>query len=219
MRGPGYSPGVRQHRAFLGGRVCPGDPRTNQRLHEPMPQGALGCPAFSTHPQSHSSTYLLKKHLFKKAAQRHRSQGLRPKTADPLLCPGPSGVATGTRPLPSGDRSGGCDAPRTAPRRTSWLVPARRWVYWAPEAEPQPGQGPGCPPSTWARGAQDVFGAGKFSKKKHNKANKSLCAESRPSCPTLRDLTVYSPPGSSVHGTVQARILEWHAMPSSRGSS
>ena len=28
-----------------------------------------------------------------------------------------------------------------------------------------------------------------------------------------------SPPGSSVHGIVQARILEWIAMPSSRGSS
>ena len=29
----------------------------------------------------------------------------------------------------------------------------------------------------------------------------------------------YSPPGSSVHGISQARILEWVAMPSSRGSS
>ena len=28
-----------------------------------------------------------------------------------------------------------------------------------------------------------------------------------------------SPPGSSVHGIVRARILEWGAMPSSRGSS
>ena len=28
-----------------------------------------------------------------------------------------------------------------------------------------------------------------------------------------------SPPGSSVHGTLQARTLEWVAMPSSRGSS
>ena len=28
-----------------------------------------------------------------------------------------------------------------------------------------------------------------------------------------------SPPGSSVHGMLQARILEWVAMPSSRGSS
>ena len=29
----------------------------------------------------------------------------------------------------------------------------------------------------------------------------------------------YSPPGSSVHGILQARILEWAVMPSSRGSS
>ena len=29
----------------------------------------------------------------------------------------------------------------------------------------------------------------------------------------------YSPPGSSVHGILQARILEWVAMPFSRGSS
>ena len=28
-----------------------------------------------------------------------------------------------------------------------------------------------------------------------------------------------SPPGSSVHGTLQATVLEWVAMPSSRGSS
>ena len=35
-------------------------------------------------------------------------------------------------------------------------------------------------------------------------------------CPTLWDC---GPPGSSVHGILQARILEWVAMPSSRGSS
>jgi len=29
----------------------------------------------------------------------------------------------------------------------------------------------------------------------------------------------YSPPGSFVHGFFQARILEWVAMPSFRGSS
>ena len=29
----------------------------------------------------------------------------------------------------------------------------------------------------------------------------------------------YSLPGSSVHGIIQARILEWVAMPSSKGSS
>ena len=41
-------------------------------------------------------------------------------------------------------------------------------------------------------------------------------AQSRP---TLCDPTDCGPPGSSVHGTLQARILEWVAMLSSRGSS
>ena len=35
-------------------------------------------------------------------------------------------------------------------------------------------------------------------------------------CPTLCDLMDYSPPGSSVHRILQARILEWVATPSSR---
>ena len=39
------------------------------------------------------------------------------------------------------------------------------------------------------------------------------------SCPTLCDPMDCSPPGSSVHGLLQARTLEWVAMPSSRGSS
>ena len=38
-------------------------------------------------------------------------------------------------------------------------------------------------------------------------------------CPTLCDPVDYSTPGSSVHGILQARILEWVAMPSSRRSS
>ena len=46
-----------------------------------------------------------------------------------------------------------------------------------------------------------------------------VCAKSFQSCPTVYDATDYSPPGSSVHGILQARILEWVAMPSSRGSS
>ena len=39
------------------------------------------------------------------------------------------------------------------------------------------------------------------------------------SCVWLCKLMDCSPPGSSVHGILQARILEWVAMPSSRGSS
>ena len=39
------------------------------------------------------------------------------------------------------------------------------------------------------------------------------------SCLALCDPMDCNPPGSSVHGILQARILEWVAMPSSRGSS
>ena len=36
-------------------------------------------------------------------------------------------------------------------------------------------------------------------------------------CPTLCNPMNYSLPGSSVHGIVQVRILEWVAIPFSRG--
>ena len=38
-------------------------------------------------------------------------------------------------------------------------------------------------------------------------------------CPTLCNPIDCNPPGSSVHGILQASILEWVSMPSSRGSS
>ena len=41
-------------------------------------------------------------------------------------------------------------------------------------------------------------------------------AQSFQSCPTLCDPMDCSPPGSSVHGILQARILEWVATPFSR---
>ena len=46
-----------------------------------------------------------------------------------------------------------------------------------------------------------------------------MCAKSLQSCPTLCDPMDYSPPGISVRGILQARIMEWVAIPSSRGSS
>ena len=46
-----------------------------------------------------------------------------------------------------------------------------------------------------------------------------MCSKSLQLCPTLWDTMDCSPPGSSVHGILQARILEWVAVPSSRGSS
>ena len=44
-------------------------------------------------------------------------------------------------------------------------------------------------------------------------------ARSLQSCLTLCDPMECIPPGSSVHGILQARILEWVAMPSSKESS
>ena len=48
--------------------------------------------------------------------------------------------------------------------------------------------------------------------------NVGVHAQLLPSCPTLCDPMVCSPPGSSIHGISQARTLQWVAMPSSRGS-
>ena len=44
-------------------------------------------------------------------------------------------------------------------------------------------------------------------------------AKSLQSCPTLCNAMDYNPPGSSVHGIIQARILKWVAISCPRGSS
>ena len=46
-----------------------------------------------------------------------------------------------------------------------------------------------------------------------------VCAKLLQSCWTLCDPLDWSPSGSSVHGILQERILEWVAIPFSRGSS
>ena len=46
----------------------------------------------------------------------------------------------------------------------------------------------------------------------------AVCSVTQP-CLTLWDPTDYSPPGSSVHGNIQARTLEWVAISFSKGSS
>ena len=45
-----------------------------------------------------------------------------------------------------------------------------------------------------------------------------MCVLVAQSCPTLCNPMDCSPPGSSVHGILQARILEWAAISFSRGS-
>ena len=63
---------------------------------------------------------------------------------------------------------------------------------------------------TWSRGELCI--------KRHSKSSPVLCRSLQP-CPTLCDSMDCSWSGSSVFGILQARILEWVAMPSSRGSS
>ena len=46
-----------------------------------------------------------------------------------------------------------------------------------------------------------------------------VCALVAQSCPTLCESMDHSPPASSVHGILQARILEWLAISFPRGSS
>ena len=46
-----------------------------------------------------------------------------------------------------------------------------------------------------------------------------VCAKLLQGCPTLCNPMNHDPPGSSLYGLLQARILEWVVMASSRGSS
>ena len=66
---------------------------------------------------------------------------------------------------------------------------------------------------------KNFFGKKNVKKERHLCSHACLCTQSLQSCPTLFDPMDYNPPCSSVHGILQARILEWVAMPSSRGSS
>ena len=49
-----------------------------------------------------------------------------------------------------------------------------------------------------------------------NNVYAATAAKSLQSCPTLCDSIDGSPPGSSVHGIFQARVLEWGAIAFSR---
>ena len=60
----------------------------------------------------------------------------------------------------------------------------------------------------------------RFQRKKiYTRIDTRAAAELLQSCLTLCDLMNCRPPGSFVHGILQARTLEWVAVPSSRGSS
>ena len=59
----------------------------------------------------------------------------------------------------------------------------------------------------------------KYKVRHYTRITGCMRARSLQSCPTLCDPMDCSLTGSSVHGILQARTLEWDTMPSSRGSS
>ena len=98
-----------------------------------------------------------------------------------------------------------------SPRILKWVAyPFSRWSSW---------------PRNWTR--LSYIAGGFFTSWATREAHYTyysshqvcVCAKSLQSCLTLSDPMDCSQPGSSVHGILQARILEWVAMASSRGSS
>ena len=100
-----------------------------------------------------------------------------------------------------------------------------KWVTLKKETQAlQPGVNPAAPSSGWPRRhtvpprlGHHLWRAG--SPPGVSQGGCCCLPFSIHSCPALCDPMDSSPPGSSVHGISQARILEWVAMPSSRGSS
>ena len=112
-----------------------------------------------------------------------------------------------------------------------WVQKIPWWMEWHPTLvflpEEFQGQGSlvGCSP--WGSKESDMTEA---TQQQHIKVSIFVLvitmllyfcvgAKSLHLCLTLCDPMDHSPPGSSVHGILQARILEWVAMPFSRGSS
>ena len=111
----------------------------------------------------------------------------------------------------------------------------KTWV-WSWCQEDSPGRGNGnplqwsCQENPMDRAARQavVHGVAKESDATEQLNNNKIyspshsmlcCTQSLQPHPTLCSPMDRSPPGSSVHGVLQARILEWVAMLSSRGSS
>ena len=95
--------------------------------------------------------------------------------------------------------------PTPSPGVCSNSCPLSRWCHPTNPVVPHRGHEPSCASDgTWT----------------HSELCNSLCmCEVAQSCPTLCDPVDCSLPGSSLHGILQARILEWVAMSFSRASS
>ena len=73
--------------------------------------------------------------------------------------------------------------------------------------------------SLWVRGSTCEFGGWREANSLFHPSSHAVIVLVIRSCPTLCDPMGCSPSGSSLHGILQARILEWVACPFLRGSS
>ena len=73
--------------------------------------------------------------------------------------------------------------------------------------------------SLWWTGRPGVLRLMRSQRVGHDSDWTGWCSELLQSCQLFVDPMVCSPPASSVHGILQAGLLEWVAMPSSRGWS
>ena len=93
----------------------------------------------------------------------------------------------------------------------------RNWISTLQECMPRPIY-------SWSQQAENSGALARFPGQTQH-ATQPTCvracvhAKSLQSCPTLCDPMDHHLSGSSAHGILQARTLEWVAMPSSRGSS
>ena len=109
---------------------------------------------------------------------------------------------------------------------SQWYLVQRGWVNGSqPRRFPTPACRPPHPRDSWQCLEALTGGAGFATSVRGQRPEIRLnilqCSEgggvSAQACPTLCDPMDCSPPGSSVHGISQARILEWIAICSSRG--
>ena len=89
-----------------------------------------------------------------------------------------------------------------------------RWKYWSGLPFPSPGD----LPHLGIELVSPALESGFFTTEPPGKSYERESVVTQ-SCPTLCNPMDYSPPGSSVHGVLQPRILEWIAIPFFRKSS
>ena len=99
------------------------------------------------------------------------------------------------------------------------------FMYWRGRWQPTPVFLPGESQRRWSLVGCRLWGRTESDRLMRLSSSRSssvkyvcMSVKSLQSCPNLCDPMDCNPPGSSVHGILQARILERVAMPSSRGS-